>query len=143
MANQDFSQFEAVIRTAVNPAIEQQFNHSQSLWDAFKKNGPPPVNQRGYRIPFYGGYEHPWHAENGIRAHTQLLRGELELPHAPAGCKDCKEAYGWQLEIISRHIDLLRAAGYLRGRGHRGASSLSSRRNEVAEALRYLASGIQ
>src|SRR5512143_263733 len=53
MAELVFSQFEAVVRTAVNPEIEKQFEESQTLYNRFHKGKAIQVNQRGYRIPFY------------------------------------------------------------------------------------------
>ena len=53
MAEMVFSQFEAVVRTAVNPEIEQQFEQAHTLYNRFYKGKPIELNQRGYRIPFY------------------------------------------------------------------------------------------
>lgn len=48
-----FSQFEAVVKTAVNPEIEQQFEQAHTLYNKFHKGKPIPLNSRGFRIPFY------------------------------------------------------------------------------------------
>jgi hypothetical protein len=48
-----FSQFEAVVKTAVNPEIEQQFEQAHTLYNKFHKGKPIEINSRGYRIPFY------------------------------------------------------------------------------------------
>jgi hypothetical protein len=53
MAELVFSQFEAVVKTAVNPEIVQQFEQSKTLYNRFHKGAPKTTNSRGFRIPFY------------------------------------------------------------------------------------------
>lgn len=53
MAQLVFSQFEAVVETAVNPEIEDQFSQARTLYNRFHKGKAIPTNGRGYRIPFY------------------------------------------------------------------------------------------
>lgn len=130
MAQPNFSDFEAVIRTTIEPEIQRQFEQSQSLYTQFARGGKK-LNSSGYRIPYYpDDNTHPWTRPDGLESYMQLMRGELELPHAPAKCSFCRNAFDMQINAVR---------GEFKGLGKRGALSLSSRRNDIRRMLRELA----
>jgi len=107
-----FDQMEVIIRQKIDPIIQRQFEQSQTMYHRFLDDG------------------HPWAKPEGIESWMQLMRGELELPHEPAKCGACRNAFEMQLEVVR---------GKFPGLGRRGGLSLSSRRNDIRRMLRELA----
>jgi hypothetical protein len=107
-----FDQMEVIIRQKIDPIIRRQFEQSQTAYHRVLDD------------------RHPWAKPEGIESWMQLMRGELELPHAPARCGACRNAFEMQLEV---------ARGKFPGLGRRGGLSLSSRRNDIRRMLRELA----
>lgn len=53
MAELLFQQFEAVVREAVNPEIERQYEEAHTLFNKFTKGKAIDITPKGYKIPFY------------------------------------------------------------------------------------------
>lgn len=113
MAAFDFKQMEALLAEHVHPEIVRHFEQSSELYDRISNR-------------------HTWLGPNGFQSYTKLMRGELGLPHAPATCGECRNAFELQLETVR---------GKFPGLGKHGGLSLSSRRNEIRRILRELAAG--
>lgn len=107
MSELKFSDFESVVRAAVNPEIEEAFKKGQvyKTFSSGRRLGKSQaINGRGYRIPFYSEHTHLW-LENA-KSMTQMLAGEIEIPHRKLrkvkrgkrtirreiACDECREA---------------------------------------------------
>jgi len=118
-------------------AIRKQFVETESLYSLFATGKAVPVNQRDYRIPLFESDPHPWTKPDGLAAYTQLMRGEIELPHAPLApalgvssfCKECLKAFRIQLDLLRSNHMLAK----------HGDAYYSSRRSLVTKRLHELA----
>jgi hypothetical protein len=80
MSDLKFSDFEAIVRKAINPKIEKQFKEGDNLYKAF-------ANKKDL---------HPWTSD--LRSLAKMLNGDIALPHAKIGvsnivCDICTEAF--------------------------------------------------
>jgi len=131
MAQLEFSKFEAIIKEAIDPEIERRFNQNQSLYNQFYQSQPAKVNQSGYRIPFYNNpiEQHPWTKPDGLQSYTQLMRGELTVPHMPNDCDECHDAFEEQVKVA-------RSLG-MRGLGRKSATTLAPQMSRIVGWLRW------